>query len=349
MSIDAFDPHRLTRVINEKANQGGAGLFLLNTHGQTIFESDQEDIYFDVVSEIRRITPFVSPLIEGKVVDRLGYATKSFRPAYAKDKRRFRPQDGLKRRAGESFSGDLSPAQRISLAIGEAMDEQLAMLDRREEVMMRDALYDGQITVSGEDYPTQVVDYGRHSDLTKTLLTTARWGESGVSPWDDVESWRELVQTHSGAVPNMVTMDSLAWKLFKDDPKIDSLLDQRRLNPGMSIYQGFHNENPAGNKADFKGAIGPVEFYVYQDNYIDEDGNAQAMMPDYTVLITNPVEALGQRCYGLIQDHDSNLVTTRYFMKSWLQKDPSVRWLLLQSAPLVALLRPNATFRAKVR
>ena len=39
---------------------------------------------------------------------------------------------------------------------------------------------------------------------------------------------------------------------------------------------------------------------------------------------------------------------TRYFTKSWLEEDPSVRWLLLQSAPLVVPYRPNAVLCATI-
>ena len=56
----------------------------------------------------------------------------------------------------------------------------------------------------------------------------------------------------------------------------------------------------------------------------------------------------GTRCYGAIHDEKANWTAHRYFTKSWVEEDPSVRWLLLQSAPLVVPYRPNASFCATI-
>ena len=37
-----------------------------------------------------------------------------------------------------------------------------------------------------------------------------------------------------------------------------------------------------------------------------------------------------------------------YFSKSWVEEDPAVRYLMLQSAPLVVPYRVNASLCAKV-
>ena len=63
--------------------------FLLDTFFPNVQTSDKEEIFFDVTDSKPHISPFVSPLLPGKVVDSGGYQTKSFKPAYVKDKRRF--------------------------------------------------------------------------------------------------------------------------------------------------------------------------------------------------------------------------------------------------------------------
>jgi hypothetical protein len=75
----------------------------------------------------------------------------------------------------------------------------------------------------------------------------------------------------------------------------------------------------------------------------------QKLLPDYTVLIGSPHQLEGTRCYGVIQDEKAGYRAQRYFSKSWLEEDPAVRWLLLQSAPLIVPYRPNASFCATVR
>src|ERR1700736_1263380 len=50
-------------------------------------DESAEYIHFDVLLGKRRMAPFVSPLVEGKVVQSKGFVTKTFKPAYTKDKR----------------------------------------------------------------------------------------------------------------------------------------------------------------------------------------------------------------------------------------------------------------------
>jgi hypothetical protein len=120
---------------------------------------DSEEIHFDIDKSKPRLTPFVSPLVAGKVVNDEGYVTKSFKPAYAKDKRRFDPSRPLKRSIGEKIGGTLSPQQRLEANLNRTLTKQLENLTRREEVMAAEALRTGKITVAGEDYPTVAVDY----------------------------------------------------------------------------------------------------------------------------------------------------------------------------------------------
>jgi hypothetical protein len=53
--------------------------------------------------------------------------------------------------------------------------------------------------------------------------------------------------------------------------------------------------------------------------------------------------------YGAIKDEAAGMQALDYFSKSWTQPDPAVRFLMLQSAPLVVPYRVNATLAAKVK
>ena len=49
------------------------------------------------------------------------------------------------------------------------------------------------------------------------------------------------------------------------------------------------------------------------------------------------------RAYGAIRDEDAGFQALPYFAKSWAEQDPSVRYLLMQSAPLTVPYRINAS------
>ena len=83
--MDIFSTNVLAKVVERLHTPSS---FLLDTFFPNVQTSDKEEIFFDVTDSKPRISPFVSPLLPGKVVDSGGYQTKSFKPAYVKDKRR---------------------------------------------------------------------------------------------------------------------------------------------------------------------------------------------------------------------------------------------------------------------
>ena len=57
----------------------------------------------------------------------------------------------------------------------------------------------------------------------------------------------------------------------------------------------------------------------------------------------------GVQAYGAIRDEEIGLQPVPYYVKSWIQEDPSVRYVMLQSAPIMVPFRPNASLAAKVQ
>jgi len=87
---------------------------------------------------------------------------------------------------------------------------------------------------------------------------------------------------------------------------------------------------------------------VYSAWYIDPaDSVEKPILPTGTVILASPAIE-GVRAYGAIRDEQAGLQAAPYFVKSWTEEDPSVRFIMMQSAPLVVPYRPNASFKAKV-
>lgn len=335
--MDIFSTHVLAKVVE---NLPTPTSFLLDTFFPSIQTSDKEEIYFDVTDSKPRITPFVSPLMPGKIVDNKGYSTKSFKPAYVKDKRRFDSSIPFKRIAGETIGGSLTPAQRVERALATTLQDQLDNLTRREEVMAAEILRTGQVIVSGDGYPKTTVSFGRDAALTKVLTGSATWETASVNPIDNLEDWATLIQSKSGVVAKTVIMDPEAWKIFRSKEGVKKFLDYRRgTSNTLSVDPMVRDDS----KVRFVGSIGDFDIYVYNDIYLNDAGVATNLLPTKTVLLASKDGLDGTRCYGAIHDEKANWTASRYFSKSWIEEDPSVRWLLLQSAPLVVPYRPNAS------
>lgn len=307
--------------------------------------SDTEDIKFDVLAGRRRISPFVSPLREGKIVESLGFKTNSFTPAYVKDKRNHNPNKALKRMAGETIGGSMTPVDRRQANLNLDMADQLTMLARRKEVMAAEVLRTGKSTITGEGYPTQVVDFGRNVDHTFTLGGSVEWGDAGVDPLTNVEDWAITVLQNSGAVVTDCIMDVKAWRLFADGTRYkaallsirggDVAVDQAKV--GVMAKLGLQ----------FQVKISNIAFWVYSDWYVDIDDTEKPFLPDYTVILASS-QLEGVQHHGAILDEES-LQPLEAFVKSWTVPDPSQRYLLMQSAPLVVPYRPDATLCATVK
>lgn len=338
--MNIYDTNVLVKVVrNLKLPQS----WFFDRYFRNVVMSDTQYIAVDIEIGGRRVAPFVSPLVEGKVVRSEGLRTEIFEPAYVKDKRVFDPKKALRRSIGETIGGNMAAVDRVKANLNVEMQDQLNMLHRRLELMAIDSMLDGKTIVEGEGFATVEVDFGRDAALSVALAGVARWGEAGVSPADDIEAWALLVLQKSGASPRDVIFTKEAWDLFKVDPRVVDSIETRR-GGGSTLELGGEVELGA----TFKGVWGNFNIFVYNDWYVDDAGVEQPMIPPNTVMLSG--EALeGDRHFGAILDEDAGYRPMEFFAKSWTEQDPAVRYLLMQSAPLPSPRRVNHSFTATVR
>lgn len=341
--MDFFSTGALRRVVNAILPTSN---FLIRTYFPNVVQSQSEEIFFDVVKGSRRIAPFVSPLQQGQLVERTGFYTQSIKPAYVKDKRVFDPNSMLKRAPGEAILGDLSPAEREALLLRQELADQIGMLNRRLEVMAGQVLATGSLTISGDYYPTTTINYARTAGLTVALTGGNRWGQAGVDPLASLRTWSQLVYDTVGVRPNTFTMTPDAFNLFYTSASVQNILTQFRNTTGSTL-----TGNPPESNDDVweAGSIGGFNIRVYQQSYIDISNNTPTtVLPAYTVFTAVPSAMEGYVAYGAIRDAKAGYQALPYFNKSWVTEDPAVRYIMLQSAPIVAPTRPDASFAATV-
>jgi hypothetical protein len=339
--MDLYNTAFLNRVVDEISP---SPTVFLDLFFPEVLTHDTEEVYFDKVTDKPRLTPFVHPLHEGKVIDGPGYITKSVKPAYLKDLRVHNPQKALKRRAGEALTGSLTPAQRQQANVVADLADQSRMFTRRMEVMAIEAIRDGKATIIGEGF-NAVIDFGRDASLTETLLSGERWNASvDVDIPQQLEDWSQQIADFDGTV-EAVIMDVKAWNLMRNNTKVQKLLDVRRgvadtslvIEPAMAVKAGVQ----------YKGLLGNFPIWVYTGSYIDPaDGQTKKYMPDNTVVLAGR-RVEGVRHFGAIMDVDVLVARERY-SQSWVERNPSRRMLMLESAPLLVPYRPNSSMKITV-
>ncbi|WP_174291016.1 major capsid protein [Sphingomonas bacterium] len=302
---------------------------------------DTPDVKWDRVFDDLRIAPFVSPYAPGKPSQDKGFQTESFTPGYLKPLDRVDPTKFSKRRPGEAIGGSLSLADRRDLMMLDYMAGQKKKLERRDEVMAAEILRTGRVTIVGEDYPLAIVDFARDPAMTKVLLGPARWTQMAGGQVAMLEGWLDDVATLVGAAPSHVVFDKKAWAPFVADPAFKTRIDLTTGQSTSAVNLGFQPGVPGSPV--YKGRIGTVELYVYNDTYEDVDGTIKQLLPDYTVIIGAPGAFEGTPTYGAILDPEAGYIATPWFPKNWIDQNPAAEWVMTQSAPLPIPKRANAT------
>lgn len=346
MSSFLYDTNTLIQVV---PNLKVAQQFLLDKFFPNQVTSDSEKVSIDIDVGKRRMAPFVSPLVEGKLVEQRRYQTNEFTPAYIKDKRAPDLLKPVRRMIGERIGGEFDGEEREMANLYAEMADQVDIVNRRLEWMAATALATGTLTVYGDGFETAVIDYGRDPSLTVARTGAQQWTAANIAagtavPTDDIDAWARQILKMSGAIVTEIVFTTSSWQAFKLDPALKGAIiwpiqnpSGNIVNPGSLIKQG----------AMYMGHWGQYDLWVYNDWYVDENNHEVPMLIDGTVLMSG--EALmGTRAFGMIKDPMFNYKAMPYAPKTWVQEDPAQRFIMMQSAPLVIPSRVNASLAATV-
>ena len=322
------------------------GNFLSMAFFPGVLTFDTAFVHFDRVIDDKRMAQLCAPLSPGQVLQPRGYRMETIVPASIKPRNQVGGNEVLNRMAGEAIGGDMSASDRAAAIRENYLIDHQRKIARRKEWMASSILRTGVISLVGTKYPLSVLNFSRTASLTKVLAGVARWGEVGVSPYDNLEGWIDEVGNESGSAVNIVTMDRLAWNLYITDAKAQKALD-RQLGQTAAITLGLTPTVPGSPV--FKGRDGGVEFYVYNDTYEDDAGAPAKLIPDYTVMLASQGGIEGSWLYGLVQHAGNNYQEGEYWPHNWIDDDTGEELIETITAPICAPKRINATACATVR
>lgn len=305
----------------------------------------------EVLDGLPVMAPYAYPEVAGKVQSAQGYQIKIFQPAYVKSKHILKPKDSIKRRPGEPFFGELSPERRRDLALIDLLEYQKSSIMTRLEYMAARALIDGKVKIEGEDYPTQIVDFGRDPNNTVYISNANdKWSNDQADIVNQLQRFSMQTLTKSGFAAKDIIMSPAAWMAFSTNK---SVLTQAGLQHGVTKMPDLTPTVPDAIGMDYKGEYGKYSIFVYERSFREQNGEDVSVLGDNEILlIARPDETgkggvEGVKAFGAILDHEI-LTPTDMFPKTWYQQDPSGLFVMTQSAPLMIPGRPNATLKATV-
>lgn len=349
-----FELYDLATLLQVRSKVDDIPTFWLNFFGRQInFETPNID--FELVNRrYKKLAPFVAPNAQGRVIASQGSRLQRFAPAYVKLKSVIDANKVITRQVGEVPYQPLSNAQRRDAVIAEETKDQKARIKNRLEWLAAHAIIEGSVTISGEDYPTQFVDFGRDPSLTMTLTGGTVWDQTTADPLADIKLMRRRAADLSGVRIQRVIFGEGAWDLLVErlelnKPQNGNLLDTNYRGSETSVTRlldGYEGAEYAGTLSGINGA-GRIECWVYSGSFDNDEGVSTPFLNTYDVVGVGDFD--GVRCYGAIHSPKVGYQALEVYMKNWVSEDPEVEYLLSQTAPLLVPGEPNATFRIRVK
>ena len=319
-------------------------LSLLFSGGQINFTDEYVDLE-QIPRGNRKLAPFVAPMAQGQPIFESGSNLSRFKPGDIKPKDPINPTRVIARRPGELLQPTPdSPGQRYNAIQADITLQHRNAIQRRWEWMAAQAALYGQLTLEGDNYPRQFVDFQRAANHTVIKTGGSYWGEATVSPMDDIQAWSDRMQlARFGAPPTRITCGAAAWaKLRKDSEFIEMMDKQFKGSDGTDFNRGLRQSAQVVRM----GSVGQLEVYLYSDFY-EVGGVSTPFMDPRDILLSSPAVD-GFRCFGAILDPNADYQSVDMFPRSYIENDPPIPFIMTQSAFLPVPLNPNATLRARV-
>lgn len=284
------------------------------------------------------IAPYVNPCVEGRFIrDNRQATVKYIDFAYLKPKTIIEPCSvydsaimAQLRAGNKRISTSLSQQEAFQLDQVQKLDMLRKSIDNRVNLMCAEVFTTGKLIVMSDDQPKFEVDFGR--DASANFAPALTWDLPNSTPVQDIETMMQIMFELTGSYGANLVMRTSVWKALVKHNDFNDVF----IKPYGGIRNVLENTtfNTSVNQANLKIKLdNGLTIWTFDGYYTDEAGNKQFYLPDgYCGVVDN---GSGVRAYGAIQDLEANLGAFKYFPKTWLNRDPSALYMLVQSAPMV--------------
>jgi hypothetical protein len=335
MAFNMFDTRTMMGIIEE--GQRTSRTFFRDRFFSNRPTFNTQKIDFDIIGmDGRKMAPFVHPKIGGVAIDREGYRTVSYDAPEIAPMRITTVEDMMLRQPGETIYSGKSPTQRAAEQLGKDLRYLDDIITRREEVMCREAILFGKVTIKGEGYD-EVINYwpDEVGEQPTTTLAT-KWDTAEATAliiMTDLRTIRRNMIRKAGFVPTDLICGSAVIEAIVDKLASAGEMDKRRVDLGQVDPRNM------GNGVTYWGYIkdSAIDVYSYDDWFVDDDGVEKPMMPENIALLASPSvrTSLAYGCVSLIGADNVRFYEGARVPDSWVQKAaPAGRVVQIKSRPL---------------
>lgn len=295
-----------------------------------------EKVELDYKKGQRRMAPFVAPRVGGITQTRDGFKTFEIAPPRIAPQIPMTIDDISGRSMGENVYSRKTPAQRAQELLAKDLVSLGAQIDRREEWMAAQLLFEGKVVVQGyadNDFKNpieQEIDYG--FDKREVLSGTELFIHADSNPIAYMREKRLKIIEDGGEAPNIVVFGMDAYQAFISNPKVVEYFNHRHMLFGQ-IAPSIQSKT-----VTFVGKLNEigVEIYVYNDMYLDEEGELHPFVPKNKMLMAHT--DLGRFLYGAVTQLEPSGRYVTYegtrIPKFWSDVANDIKMMRLTSRPV---------------
>jgi len=309
-----------------------------------------EKVELDYKKGRRKMAPFVAPRVGGVTVSREGFTTKELAPPRIAPQRVMTIDDINHRSMGESVYSKKTPAERQIELLSKDLEDLGEHIDRREEWMVSELLFEGKVVVKGyadntfKEYIEQEIDFG--FDNFDVLSGTDLWTDPNSNPYAYLRKARLETLQKSSVAPNIVIFGNDAYTEFMNHPTVIELFN--KLNVSLGQIQPTLKDD----HVSFIGKLPELglELYLYNDWYVDEDNVEKSFVPSDKILMAHI--GLGGFVYGSVTQLEQAGQFVTYegsrVPKFWANVESDARMVRLTSRPVPLPKNVDSWFVATV-
>ena len=293
---------------------------------------------FDVISGSERVLKNISVSAAATVTDKTGRKTVTLQAPRLATKRHLAAAE----MNGQRGYGDQFQVMMMEKRIAIEQQDMKNEHDRTLEFWACNAL---KGTIYDADMSTELVSYNVADSHKPTLSGTDLWTNASSQPMNKIREWKRLIRQDSKA-------PITGWLMFTGYEAQDALLQ----NTAVLNLLKYEKGRKIAEEEDV-ARLAKTEIIEYDSDFLDDKDNRHYFIdPEYVMLI-GLCDDLVDCPYAPVVDLeapqgvgniDAAGNTVMYFSKSWMEKDPSGRWIKLEGRPLPVLQRPGAVVYAKV-
>jgi hypothetical protein len=209
-------------------------------------------------------------------------------------------------------------------------------VDRTREFMAIKCISGQVVDESG----AVIVDYNFPAGQKPVLAGNAIWTDAASDPIKNIRAWKKYIG-------DRVSVDRFV--AICGSSAMDALIGN--VNVGDKLKYAAGKQIAEEGRIAF---LAGVQIEEYFGTYKDSSGAIQQMVPDDKFILVGIGADTAAELYAPVVDLEAEggvgggKEAEIFFSKSWEEKDPSGRWLKVESRPLPVLFQPECVIYADV-